>query len=51
MDPVSSTRKLDMLVFREMTAVAIIEHDLSYYFVEYKKIRETFTYVNYDIQF
>ncbi|CAN6930518.1 unnamed protein product [Brassica oleracea var. botrytis] len=32
--PRSSSRKVDMMVFREMIAMAIIEHDLPYRFVE-----------------
>lgn len=49
--PRSSYRKLDMEVFREMVAVAIIQHNLPYSFVEYEKIREAFTYVNPTIEF
>ena len=33
-------------MFREMIAMAIIEHDLPYKFVEYKRIRMAFTYAN-----
>ena len=49
--PRSAPRKLDMEVFREMIAVAIIQHNLPYSFVEYEKIREAFTYANPSIEF
>ncbi|CAN6876080.1 unnamed protein product [Brassica oleracea] len=42
--PRSSPKNVDMMVFREMIAMAIIEHDLPYKFVEYKRIRMAFTY-------
>lgn len=38
-------------MFREMVAVAIIQHNLPYSFVEYEKIREAFTYANPTIEF
>ncbi|CAN7025855.1 unnamed protein product [Brassica oleracea var. botrytis] len=49
--PRSSSRKVDMMVFREMIAMAIIEHDLPYRFVEYKRIRMAFTYANSSIEY
>ncbi|XP_056860062.1 putative AC transposase [Raphanus sativus] len=49
--PRSGYKKLDMEVFREMIAVALIQHNLPYSFVEYEKIREAFTYVNPSIEF
>ncbi|XP_013589621.1 PREDICTED: zinc finger BED domain-containing protein RICESLEEPER 2-like [Brassica oleracea var. oleracea] len=49
--PRSSSRKVDMMVFREMIAMAIIEHDLPYKFVEYKRIRMAFTYANSSIEY
>uniref|UniRef100_A0A1J3EE64 BED-type domain-containing protein n=1 Tax=Noccaea caerulescens TaxID=107243 RepID=A0A1J3EE64_NOCCA len=49
--PTCGNRKLDMLVFREMIAVAIIEHNLPYSFVEYRRIREAFVYANSNIEF
>jgi len=47
--PRSSSRIVDMMVFREMIAMAIIEHDLPYKFVEYKRIRKAFSYANSSI--
>ena len=49
--PRSSARKVDMMVFREIIAMAIIEHDLPYKFVEYKRIRMAFTYANSSIEY
>ncbi|XP_010435359.1 PREDICTED: zinc finger BED domain-containing protein DAYSLEEPER-like [Camelina sativa] len=49
--PSCGNRKLDMMVFREMIGLAIIEHDLPYSFVEYKRIREAFQYANSNIEF
>ncbi|KAL0716621.1 hypothetical protein Bca4012_065943 [Brassica carinata] len=49
--PRSTSRKVDMMVFREMIATAIIEHDLPYKFVEYKRIRMAFTYANSTIKY
>jgi len=40
------SRKIDQLISREKLAEAIIEHDLPYSFVEYKKIRAWADYVN-----
>ncbi|CAD5312077.1 unnamed protein product [Arabidopsis thaliana] len=45
------SRKVDMMVFREMIAVALVQHNLPYSFVEYERIREAFTYVNPSIEF
>ena len=44
-------RKIDQLVFRELIAVALIEHNLPFSFVEYKKVRETLYYANPRIEF
>ncbi|WZZ54355.1 hypothetical protein YC2023_054462 [Brassica napus] len=49
--PRSSSRIVDMMVFREMIAMAIIEHDLPYKFVEYKRIRMAFSYANSSIEY
>ncbi|CAG7900415.1 unnamed protein product [Brassica rapa] len=49
--PRSSSRNVDMMVFREMVDMAIIEHDLAYKFVEYKRIRMAFTYANSSTEF
>ena len=50
MNPVPGTpgtgRKIDQLVFREMIAVALIEQHLPYSFVEYRRIREAWHYLN-----
>ena len=40
------SRKFDIMVFREMIAGAIVEHDLAYSFVEFRRIREAFKYAN-----
>ncbi|KAL9856870.1 putative HAT dimerization domain, ribonuclease H-like superfamily [Arabidopsis thaliana] len=45
------SRKVDMMVFREMIAVALVQHNLPYSFVEYERIREAFTYANPYIEF
>ncbi|PHU13944.1 hypothetical protein BC332_15149 [Capsicum chinense] len=42
-------RKIDQSISREKLAEAIIEHDLPYSFVEYKKIRAWADYVNPEI--
>ena len=44
-------KKIDQLVFREMIAVAIVEHDLPYAFVEYRRVREALHYANPTIEF
>lgn len=49
--PLCGNRKLDMIVFREMIGLAIIEHGLPYAFVEYIRIREAFSYANSNIEF
>ncbi|KAG7579718.1 Ribonuclease H-like superfamily [Arabidopsis thaliana x Arabidopsis arenosa] len=46
-----TVHKLDMRVFREMIAMAIIEHDLPYSFVEYRRIRMALAYANSTIKF
>ena len=43
-------RKLDQKVFRDMIAMAIVEHGLPYSFVEYRRIRNALTYANPDIK-
>ena len=45
------SRKFDMMVFCEMIAGAIVEHDLVYSFVEFRRIREAFEYANPGIEF
>lgn len=49
--PASGNRKFDIMVFRKMIGLAIIEHDLPFSFVEYKRIREVFFYDNSSIEF
>ena len=44
-----SNRKLDMMVFREMMAIAIVEHNLPYAFVEYRRVRDALAYANSSI--
>ena len=44
-------RKIDQHVFRELIVVALIEHNLSYSFVEYRRIREALIYENPSIEF
>ena len=39
-------RNIDQIVFREMIAVVLIEHNLPYSFVEYRRIREAWHYLN-----
>ena len=55
LNPVPGTpgtgRKIDQLVFREMISVALIEHNLPYSFVEYRRIREARHYLNPSVQF
>jgi len=43
-------RKIDMMLFRDLIVVAIIEHDLPFSFVEYRRIREAFAYANSSIE-
>ncbi|XP_056859979.1 zinc finger BED domain-containing protein RICESLEEPER 2-like [Raphanus sativus] len=42
--------KYDHTVFRKMVAKTIVQHDLPYSYVEYEKVRETWTYLNPDVQ-
>ncbi|XP_056850660.1 zinc finger BED domain-containing protein RICESLEEPER 2-like [Raphanus sativus] len=42
--------KYDHTVFRQMVAKTIVQHDLPYSYVEYEKVRETWTYLNPDVQ-
>ena len=55
LNPVPGTpgtgRKIDQLVFREMISVALIEHNLPYSFVEYRRIREAWHYLNPTVEF
>ncbi|CAN6826527.1 unnamed protein product, partial [Brassica oleracea var. botrytis] len=44
-------KKIDQLVFRDMIAVAIVEHDLPYAFVEFRRVREALKYANPTIEF
>lgn len=46
-----SNRKLDMVVFRDMMALAIVEHNLPYQFVEYRRVRDALAYANSSIVF
>ena len=48
--PGSSNKKFDIIVFHEMIVGAIVEHDLAYSFVEYRRIREAFSYANPSIE-
>ena len=41
-------RQVDQLVMREMIAMAIVEHDLPFSFVEYRRVRELLKYLNLD---
>ncbi|KAM3216230.1 hypothetical protein P3L10_025671 [Capsicum annuum] len=43
------SRKIDQMISREKLAEAIIEHDLPYSFVEYKKITTWLDYVNPEV--
>ena len=47
----AGAKKIDQMVFREMIAVAIVEHDLPYAFVEFRRVREAFLYVNPTVKF
>lgn len=47
--PGSSARKLDIMLLHELIAMTIIKHDLPYSFVEYRRIRMSFTYANRSI--
>ncbi|WZZ61929.1 hypothetical protein YC2023_062036 [Brassica napus] len=46
-----SNKKLDMISFREMMRIAIVEHNLSCQFVEYRRVRDALAYVNSSIEF
>lgn len=42
------SRKVDQRLLREMISMAIIEHDLPFSFVEYRRVREIMKYLNPD---
>ncbi|XP_013607798.1 PREDICTED: zinc finger BED domain-containing protein RICESLEEPER 1-like [Brassica oleracea var. oleracea] len=44
------SRKYDHTVFRQMVAKTIVQHDLPYAYVEYQKVRDTWAYLNADVQ-
>ena len=44
------SRKYDHTVFRQMVAKTIVQHDLPYAHVEYQKVRDTWAYLNADVQ-
>ncbi|XP_013589208.1 PREDICTED: zinc finger BED domain-containing protein DAYSLEEPER-like [Brassica oleracea var. oleracea] len=44
------SRKYDHTVFRQMVAKTIVQHDLPYSYVEYERVRDTWKYLNVDIQ-
>ncbi|XP_057451882.1 zinc finger BED domain-containing protein RICESLEEPER 2-like [Lotus japonicus] len=44
------TRKVDNKVVRDMLAMSIIEHDLAFNFVEYRRIRELLKYLNPEVK-
>ena len=46
-----SNKKLDKMVFREMMAMAIVEQNLPYRFVEYRRVRDALAYANSSIEF
>ncbi|KAK2416658.1 zinc finger BED domain-containing protein RICESLEEPER [Trifolium repens] len=48
MDGKIRQRNIDQMISREMCAAAIIEHDLPFKFVEYRKIRNWIKYLNPD---
>ncbi|XP_048635103.1 zinc finger BED domain-containing protein RICESLEEPER 2-like [Brassica napus] len=43
-------RKYDHLVFRQLVAKTIVQHDLPFSYVEYEKVRDTWRYLNADVQ-
>ncbi|KAJ1400145.1 Zinc finger, BED-type [Sesbania bispinosa] len=43
-------RKVDQKIVRDMLSIAIIEHDLPFSFVEYKRIRELLKYLCPDVK-
>ena len=44
------SRKYDHIVFRQLVAKTIVQHDLPYSYVEYEKVRDTWKYLNADVQ-
>ncbi|XP_010430867.1 PREDICTED: zinc finger BED domain-containing protein RICESLEEPER 2-like [Camelina sativa] len=44
-------RKIDHMVFREMVAKCIIQHDLPFAYVEYERVRSVWKYLNADVKF
>ncbi|KAL1198239.1 hypothetical protein V5N11_026908 [Cardamine amara subsp. amara] len=44
-------RKIDQVVFREMVAKCIIEHDLPFLYVEYDRVKLIWKYLNADVKF
>ncbi|XP_048634105.1 zinc finger BED domain-containing protein RICESLEEPER 2-like [Brassica napus] len=44
------SRKYDHTVFRQMIAKTIVQHGLPYAYVEYQKVRDTWAYLNADVQ-
>ncbi|WZZ00215.1 hypothetical protein YC2023_072543 [Brassica napus] len=44
------SRKYDHAVFRQLVAKKIVQHDLPYSYVEYEKVRDTWKYLNADVQ-
>ena len=44
------SRKYDHTVFRQMVAKTIVQHDLPYSYVEYERVRDTWKYLNADVQ-
>ncbi|XP_022558100.2 zinc finger BED domain-containing protein RICESLEEPER 2-like [Brassica napus] len=45
------SRKYDHIVFRQLVAKTIVQHDLPYSYVEYERVRETWKYLNVHVQF
>ena len=44
------SRKYYNTVFRQMVAKTIVQHDLPYAYLEYQKVRDTWAYLNADVQ-
>ena len=44
------SRKYNHTVFRQLVAKTIVQHDLPYSYVEYEKVRDTWKYLNADVQ-
>ena len=42
--------KYDHLVFRQLVANTIVQHDLPFSYVEYEKVRDTWRYLNANVQ-